>query len=110
MQATGIAVPADQGIAVGIKEQQLRRKTFRQILHRLLEDLRGFRHVTHVDADGRGDITVSQRPRRVGQQHDRQVIHAVKPISSSARRATDFPEPERPLTIISTMYRFSSVR
>ncbi len=40
MQATGIAVPADQGIAVGIKEQQLRRKTFRQILHRLLEDLR----------------------------------------------------------------------
>ena len=28
----------------------------------------------------------------------------------AARRATDFPDPERPLTIISTMYRFSSVR
>jgi hypothetical protein len=26
-------------------------------------------------------------------------------MSSSARKATDFPEPERPLTIISTMWQ-----
>ena len=69
----------------------MRRKTFRQILHRLLEYLRGFRHVTHVDADGRGDITVSQRPRQVGQQHDRQVIHAVKAHIFQRSQSDGFP-------------------
>lgn len=30
-------------------------------------------------------------------------------MSSSARKATDFPEPERPLTIISTMWQLPRI-
>ncbi|CGZ11358.1 Uncharacterised protein [Salmonella enterica subsp. enterica serovar Typhi] len=40
MQTARVAVAANQGIAVGIKKQQLRRESARQIIHRLFKNLR----------------------------------------------------------------------
>lgn len=109
MQAAGVAVTADQRVAIGVEEQQLRREAVRQLSHRVFEHFRRFRHVAHVDADRRGDIAFRQRIGELRQQHHRQVVNAVKPMSSSARKATDFPEPERPLTIISTMWQLPGI-
>ncbi len=78
--------------------------------HRLFKDLWRFRHVTHVNADGGRDVSVGQRSRQLRQQHYRQVIYAVEAHIFQRPQSDGFPEPERPLTIISTMYRFSSVR
>jgi hypothetical protein len=62
-----------------------------QIFHRLLEDFRRF-GMLRTSMLTAAEMFLSASERQLGQQHNRQVIYAVKPISSSARRATDFPD------------------
>ncbi|MNT41430.1 hypothetical protein D3C72_1777900 [compost metagenome] len=78
MQTASITVTTNQRVAIGVEEQQLRRKAVRQLGHRIFKHFRRFRHVTHVDAYRRGAVAFRQRIGKLRQQYHGQVINAVK--------------------------------